>query len=302
MPSGNSKQTRTRRSALTLLGAGGVGLLSGPFTGSAGATPQAPDREITAMSYNIYHGTGTDGQLDLERTARVIRESGADIIGLQEVDVHWGDRSNFQNQVALLAEMLDMNYFWAPIYDLDPPESGRPRREYGLAVLTEYPIVRSENHEIARLSPLLGPDPQMAPGFPEVVVNVRGVKVTFYATHLDYRGDPSVREMQVEDMLDIIDADSGPTLLVGDLNAPPEAEELAPLWDEFDDAWDEQGTGSGYTFPADDPVKRIDYVLTSSSVETDSVEVVDTQAADHRPVVADLSLAGSAVGGGQTLK
>lgn len=302
MTSGNSEQTRTRRSALTLLGAGGLGLLSGPFTGSAGAKPQAPDREITAMSYNIYHGTGTDGQLDLERTADVIRESGADIIGLQEVDVHWGNRSNFQNQVKLLAEKLNMNHFWAPIYNLEPAASGKPRREYGLAVLTEYPILRSENHEIARLSPILGPEPQMAPGFPEVVVNVRGVTVTFYATHLDYRGDPSVRTMQVEDMLEIIDADSGPTVLVGDLNAPPDAQELAPLWDEFDDAWDAEGTGPGYTYPAEDPVKRIDYVLTSPTVETDSVEVVEALAADHRPVVADLSLSGSEVGGGCALE
>lgn len=248
------------------------------------------------MSYNIYHGTGSDGRLDLERTARVIRESGAEVVGLQEVDVHWGDRSNFRNQAKLLAEMLDVNYFFAPIYSLEPSESGRPRREYGLAVLSEYPIRYSENHEMARLSPLLGPEPQSAPGFPEVRVNVRGVTVTCYATHLDYRADPSVRRMQIDDILEVIDADRGPTLLVGDLNAPPDAPELGPLRDEFDDAWAAQGEGPGYTFPAEAPSKRIDYVLTSPTVETDSVDVVDTVASDHRPVVAELSLPGSAVG------
>lgn len=299
MPSSKTTVTRTRRSALTLLGTGGFGLLSGQFSGSSRAEPQAPDREITAMSYNIHHGTGTDGQLDLEQTARVIQDSKADIIGLQEVDVHWGERSNFQNQITVLAEMLGMNYFFAPIYSLDPPKNGGPRRKYGLAVLSEYPILRSENHEITRLSPLLGPDPQQAPGFPKVVVNVRGVKVSFYATHLDYRGDPAVRQMQVGDMLDIVDADHRPTLLVGDLNAPPEAPELSALWDEFVDAWDQEGVGTGYTYPAEEPIKRIDYVLTSSTVETESVGVIETLASDHRPVVADLSLPGSAVGNGE---
>ncbi|WP_121743274.1 endonuclease/exonuclease/phosphatase family protein [Natronorubrum halophilum] len=296
MPSESATGTRTRRSALSLLGAGGFGLLSGSFAGSASGEPRAPDRELTAMSYNIYHGTGSDGQLDLERTARVIRESGAEIVGLQEVDVHWGDRSDFRDQAKLLAKTLGLNYFFAPIYELDPPESGRPRREYGLAVLSEYPIQHSENHEITRLSPLLGPEPQLAPGFPEIRVNVRGVSVSFYATHLDYRGDPAVREMQVDEMLEIVDADRGPTLLVGDLNAPPGAQELSALWDEFDDAWDVQNEDPGYTFPAENPTKRIDYVLTSPTVATDSVEVVETLASDHRPVVAKLSLPGSAVG------
>lgn len=296
MSSDDPPATRTRRSALSALGAGGVGLLSGLFAGSASAEPRAPDRELTAMSYNVYHGTGADGRLDLERTARVIRRSGAEIVGLQEVDVHWGARSNFRDQAERLAEMLDVNYFFAPIYSLDPPESGRPRREYGLAVLSEYPIRHAENHEMTRLSPLLGPEPQPAPGFPEVRVNVRGVTVTLYAAHLDYRADPTVREMQVDDVLEIVDADRGPTLLVGDLNAPPGAPELAPLWNVFDDAWDARGEGPGYTFPAEEPTKRIDYVLTSPTVETDSVDVVDALASDHRPVVAELSLSGSAVG------
>lgn len=284
--------TRTRRSVLSFLGASSCGLLSGQFVGSASAEP--PDRELTAMSYNIYHGAGSNGALDLERTARVIRELGAEIVGLQEVDVHWGERSNFQNQAKLLAEMLGVNCFFAPIYSLDPPEHGRPRREYGLAVLSEHPILRSKNHEITRLSPLLGMEPQLAPGFPEVEVNVRGVNVSFYSTHLDYRADPAVRRTQVDDMLEIVDGD--PALLVGDLNAPPDAPELGPLWEAFDDSWDARGAEPGYTYPATDPTKRIDYVLTSPTVETNSVDVPNTPASDHRPVVADLSLPGSAVG------
>jgi endonuclease/exonuclease/phosphatase family metal-dependent hydrolase len=47
---------------------------------------------VTVMSFNIHHGQGTDGVLDLERIARVIRASGADIVGLQEVDRHFGGR------------------------------------------------------------------------------------------------------------------------------------------------------------------------------------------------------------------
>jgi endonuclease/exonuclease/phosphatase family metal-dependent hydrolase len=76
--------------------------------------------------------------------------------------------------------------------------------------------------------------------------------------------------------------------LVGDFNAPPNAPELAPLWTELVDSWDVAGVGDGLTFPAVDPVKRIDYVTHSPNIETRDADVVATQASDHLPVVADL--------------
>lgn len=266
-------------------------LIPGVSAASPGPHPPGETTEVRVMTYNIHAGIGSDGRLDLERTARVIRESGAEIVGLQEVDVHWSSRSNFQDQARLLAGELRMRYFFAPIYSLEPPEPGRPRREYGLAVLSRYPILREENHEITRLSTQdPDPTPEPAPGFPEVLVNVRGVKVHFYATHLDYRPDPAVRRMQVEDMLRIAGEDPGPKVLVGDLNATPEAPELAPLLEYFGDAWVLAGSGPGYTFPAASPDRRIDYVLASEGVEVLSARVIRTPASDHLPVVADLSI------------
>ena len=41
---------------------------------------------ITVASYNIRHGADVDG--DWNRLAAVIKESGADVVGLQEVDMH----------------------------------------------------------------------------------------------------------------------------------------------------------------------------------------------------------------------
>jgi len=41
---------------------------------------------VDIMSYNIHHGVGIDTNLNLERITDVIRNNGAEIIGLQEVD------------------------------------------------------------------------------------------------------------------------------------------------------------------------------------------------------------------------
>ena len=49
------------------------------------------------MTYNIHHGKGIDKVVDLKRIADVITQSGAEIIGLNEVDIHFSNRSHFVN-------------------------------------------------------------------------------------------------------------------------------------------------------------------------------------------------------------
>jgi endonuclease/exonuclease/phosphatase family metal-dependent hydrolase len=252
-----------------------------------GAVPAAatPPVSLRVMSFNIHTGIGTDGSFDLARTASVIRDSGADVVGLQEVDVHWADRSEFRDEARELARALAMRVFFAPIYDLPPLADGEPRRRYGVAVLSRYPILAATNHWITRLSTQdENPTPQPAPGLAEAVVLVRGVPVHVYSTHLDFRADPAVRERQVADTLRIMATDrpGAAQVLLGDFNAEPAAPELAPLWTVL------AAAPSGPTYPAAAPVKRIDYVTVSAGVEVRRSTAPETLVSDHRPVVADL--------------
>ncbi|SEN35172.1 endonuclease/exonuclease/phosphatase family protein [Lihuaxuella thermophila] len=256
----------------------------------AGASDQGHHVTLRVMSYNIHYGAGMDQVYNLDRIASVIRESKADIVGLQEVDVHWGSRSRFEDGIRILAEKLDMNYYFAPIYSLAPVQEGEPRREYGVGVLSKYPIIHAVNHEITRLSTQEpNPSPEPAPGFPEVWINAKGIRLPVYVTHLDYRSDPAVREMQVRDMLNIIARNHREKILLGDLNATPDAPELAPLFAKFINA-SAIGSQPVYTFPADVPVKQIDYVLTTPNIRVVAAHVPETLASDHRPVIADVML------------
>ncbi|MBB2938161.1 endonuclease/exonuclease/phosphatase family metal-dependent hydrolase [Amycolatopsis bartoniae] len=254
------------------------------------APAQAAPAPLRVATYNIHAGAGEDGVYDLDRTAAALRDLHADVIGLEEVDVHWGERSGFADEARELAARLHLRVFFAPIYDLDPAAAGEPRRQYGVAILSRLPVLDRENHEITRLS-TQDPDPvpAPAPGFAEVVVNVRGTHVHFYCTHLDYRQDPAVRARQVDDMLAVLGEDRGPKVLVGDFNADAAAPELAPLWTQLRDA----APGGAPTYPADVPVSRIDLVTVSPDVRVSSAHTVDTgdiPASDHRPVVADVRL------------
>ncbi|MFF9489582.1 endonuclease/exonuclease/phosphatase family protein [Streptomyces sp. NPDC014676] len=262
-------------------------ITAAPATAAGAPGAHAPAVPLRVATYNIHAGAGQDQVFDLDRTATALRDLHADVIGLQEVDVHWGARSDFADEARALAEKLDMRVFFAPIYDLDPADQGGERRQFGVAVLSRHPVLAAENHEITRLSTQTpDPIPAPAPGFAEVVVDVRGAHVHVYTTHLDYRADPSVREAQVADMLGVLAADRGPKILVGDFNAEATAPELAPLWERLRDA----APDAGGTYPAIDPVKRIDLITVSPGVRVTGARTVATEASDHRPVVTDLKV------------
>ncbi|MFD7944029.1 endonuclease/exonuclease/phosphatase family protein [Streptomyces sp. NPDC059744] len=253
-----------RRTAEVLIAAGLLGVVTVPPAGAAGHGRPVPLRVAT---YNIHAGAGMDNVFDLDRQAAELRALDADVIGLQEVDVHWDTRSQWRDVARELAERLHMRVSFAPIYSLDPTTPGAPRREFGVAVLSRYRIVSAENHEITRLSTQVpDPVPAPAPGFGEVVVRVKGMPVHVYVTHLDYRGDPSVRIAQVADTRRVMAEDEGRKVLLGDFNAEPGAPELAPLWEELADA-----DPGAPTYPALNPVKRIDFV----AVSKDGVRVRD---------------------------
>jgi endonuclease/exonuclease/phosphatase family metal-dependent hydrolase len=246
---------------------------------------------LRVMSYNILHGAGTDGVFDLARTAAAIRAQHPDVVGLQEVDQHWDARSDFVDEPAALAKALHMQVFFGAIYDLPPLTAGAPNRRYGVAILSRYRIVRAVDHEITRLSTQVpNPTPAPAPGFPEVVVRVRGVLVHVFDTHLDYRADPSVRQLQVEDTVRIMRAAGGRQVLVGDFNATWDAPELAGLHDILTDAWAATGQPGGETYPAEAPDVRIDHITYTRGIAVRAAAVPVTLASDHRPVVADLVL------------
>ena len=89
-------------------------------------------------------------------------------------------------------------------------------------------------------------------------------------------------------MLGYLGDGSGPTLLLGDLNATPDAPELQPLFQRLHDSMADRG--EALTYPAEAPIKRIDYILASRHFETRTASVPPTTAADHRPVIAELLL------------
>lgn len=257
------------------------------------AEPQAPDRSLKVMTFNIHHAAGADGLVDLARIAQVVRDSGADVVGLQEVDRHFGARSDFVDQATWLASALNMHMVYGANLDLDPLEPGQQRRQYGTAILSNHPILDWDNTYLPRF----GDHEQR--GLLRARINVRGVPVQVYNTHLQHN-DAAERLAQAQAITQLIGTPDDSVILVGDLNATPAAPEIRTLVENLVDAWEAAGLGAGYTYPSDDPRSRIDYIMQSGDVAVRTVAVVTTplavEASDHLPVLAEVALPGDKIG------
>lgn len=97
------------------------------------------------MTFNIHHGAGIDGRVDLERIANVIHSSRANIVGLNEVDRHFSKRSGFVDQIQWLAQRLKMDYVFGPTI----------HHKYGNALLSDLRIQSFQNHVLFSSIPCL---------------------------------------------------------------------------------------------------------------------------------------------------
>jgi endonuclease/exonuclease/phosphatase family metal-dependent hydrolase len=252
------------------------------FAGLATPAEASPGpRPLTALSFNIHHAGGLDGVVDLDRLAAEIRATHADVVGLAEVDRHYGERSDWADQPAELAGRLGMHVVFGANLDLEPPAPGQPRRQYGTAILSRYPIVDWHN----TLLPKGKPEEEQR-GLLEAVLDVHGHPVRMMTTHFQHDSAAS-RLLQAEVVADAVRAATEPVVLTGDLNAPPEAPEVTTLTALLTDAFAAAGHGDGLTHPADVPTARIDYVLTAHARPVCST-VLPTASSDHRPVLARL--------------
>src|SRR4051795_5391605 len=170
--------------------------------------PDQPPIPVRLVTFNIHHGVGDDGRHDLPRLARVLAAADADVICLQEVDRHYGDRSENVDQGLLLARALDMQLAWGPAIE-EPRPGGLPRAEYGNAVLSRLPILVSDVHRL----PGAG-EPRCAL---RTMIELDGGLLWVTATHLTTSSVPE-RQQQVA-ALAALHAESMETgVVLGDFN------------------------------------------------------------------------------------
>lgn len=256
-----------------------VGVLPGCATGGS----DQPTLTLRVLTYNIHHGEGMDGTIDLERIADVIKASEADLVALQEVD-KGVKRTDRVDQPAVLAELTGMHV----VFEKNINYQGG---EYGNAVLSRLPVEQFENHAL----------PQSIPGeqrgLLEVHVQAAGRAVVFFATHFDYHEDDGERLASADMLRERVEQQQGKTVIVaGDLNVSPDSRVMEKVTAFLSDTYNPDaapGPDPGFTFPADEPDRRIDYILHTPQKDLHVVEcrvIEEPVASDHRPLLAVFEL------------
>lgn len=248
-----------------------VGLLS--LAGCATSPANRPAFRV--LSYNIHHGEGIDGKIDLERIAALIKENNVDIVALQEVDkgVERTARRDFPKELAQLTGMhvyFDRNIIY---------QGG----DYGNAVLTRFPIKKKKNTHYK----MLREGEQR--GVLQLVLDVHGKDLLFMDTHIDYRPDDAERVINADELEQIVaKAGKMPVILCGDFNDVPGSRTHQKIKKFLSDTWELVGHGDGFSIPAEKPTSRIDYIwISEQSIQPLKIEVLKSQASDHLPVLGE---------------
>ncbi len=222
------------------------------------------------MTYNIRGTKGMDNRRSARRIAGVIRESGAQIVCLQEVHQRL-PYSRMIDQPKVLARELGMHVAFGINLKIGVGN-------YGNAILTSFEMTRTENHALTSKG-----EPR---GALEVGLLTPDGPLTVFCTHFGLDSDE--RAQQGRELAEWVKAVSGPVVVCGDFNEEEGARGISEMTTTAGlvDAY----AGGPPTFDSVNPTARIDCVLHDQSVAVEAIWLVESSASDHLPIVADLSL------------
>jgi endonuclease/exonuclease/phosphatase family metal-dependent hydrolase len=208
-----------------------------------------------------------DGRRSIERIGAVVRDAGAEVAGIQEVHQRL-PQSGLADQPRALQQATGMRCLFGPALSVG---IGR----YGNAVLASVPTRR---RAVYRLPGEGEPRAALA-----VELEMEGRPLVLFCTHFGL--STAARATQAARLAEAVRAADAPVVVVGDLNATPDAPEVRAL---LDAGLLHPASPVEPTFPSDTPNCRIDYILISPELSCDRYEVIASTASDHLPVVADL--------------
>jgi endonuclease/exonuclease/phosphatase family metal-dependent hydrolase len=235
---------------------------------------RSKDKLLRIASYNIRHGHGTDGKQNLERTAGLLNNLDADIVGLQEVDCRV-KRSGSIDQAKTLGEKTGMNSAFGSFMDYGDGQ-------YGMAILSRFPILEKQTIKLPD-----GSEPRVAPACTVKLPN--GKKILVVNVHFDWIQDDRKRFAQAKRLAEFLRKQTLPYVLVGDFNDTRESRTLKLLSKNLLSA--EKIRADRYTYSSTEPKSEIDFIFAADidSWKLHNYQVLDaTRTSDHRPILAVL--------------
>jgi endonuclease/exonuclease/phosphatase family metal-dependent hydrolase len=249
-------------------------------------------------TFNILHGCSVhDGEVDVGRLRECVAALDADVLALQEVDVHQ-PRSAMADLTTVAAETMGAvsHRFVAAIsgtpgatWMAATGEEQPGTAAYGIALLSRFPALTWQVLRLPRIPvkfPMYLPGPrrvQIVDEEPRAALLARLDTplgpLTVANTHLSFV--PGWNRVQLRRLIRDMRGFPGPRVLMGDLNtgarAPARRTGLRPL-------------ATAPTFPIDNPDRQLDHILTDDDqLVADGCSAPVLSISDHRPLIVDVS-------------
>ncbi|NLC44590.1 MAG: hypothetical protein GX783_09955 [Clostridiales bacterium] len=233
-----------------------------------------PEEQIlTLLTFNMHSAIDQEGNVALEQIIDEIKETDAQLIGLQEVE-HNMPRSNYQDQARLIAEALGYHYYYEGNINILGVQ-------YGNALLSKFPIISAQNHKL--------PKKMLEPrGLIEAEVDVDGIPYYVFVTHLGL--NKLERNLQIQYINERLSKREGNILILGDFNNNPDGEEMDMLDSIMVDSAVALNKSDLYTFSnwGATAEERIDRIYVSEQIGLKNHEVKPSLVSDHKRVIAQI--------------
>jgi len=288
---------RSRRGLLILLPVAALAAITLAPYYVVGARAQAAGPSLRVVTFNVWGGNGTLVADHYNRVADWLREVDADVIIMQEVppsqrtreDGFLGLGERYPEQIAL---------------DTD---------EWTNVILTRLPVVVQESHNMT----------ETQPRYQRIVVEFGGEQIAIYSVHtmlpvgpnphievpirslyesVFLRYDETLRNWQLDYLLDQLENETLPYIVAGDFNTSDQTIAYTRLAAQMYDSFREVGAGFRATWPLAavrgdawawiPPLVRIDYIWHSEGWVAQTAARGPALGSDHLPMMATLARVG----------
>ena len=220
------------------------------------------------LCYNVHNCVGLDGELSVERIARIVNEADVEAVAIQELD-SMTTRYPGHDMLSEVAALTDMYPTYAPTIDY---RGGK----YGIGMLTrEKPLSYRQV-------------PLPCRSEPRALLIVELEDYYYCCTHLSLHEEDRITSAAI--IIDELSKLDKPAIIAGDFNALPNSFPMMALGRKFHIF---EKSGTPYTFPANEPRREIDYMAlyTGGGATAEVVEHRVLSApveSDHAPIVAEV--------------
>ena len=242
--------------------------------------------KIKLLTYNIQHGLDYDlikneniRHINLDQIARIIEESGADIIGLNEVYNSSIKNPDRVEQTKKLAKYTNIPYhIFAKALAVGEVD------DFGNGFLSKYEYLNYEVYSVP--SPTIKREKTYYEDRCILKVNylIDNKPFTCFVTHFGLAN--SEQELMFNKLMELTSQEKNPFILMGDFNQLDDSPYIITFKEKFKIAMEEEIP----TFTSLNPYKRIDYIFVSKDIKVLDAKVLNVVASDHLPVYAEIEI------------